>query len=136
MDPVVINRFKIIFEEQVSKLSMRGSEILESFHIPKDDMLDDGDHTSTEIEQSMRMRLKSREALYLKKVTEALRRIQDGSFGLCTDCEEPIELKRLEARPTCTLCLDCKEEQERSEHSFAHGLEHKSLGKKLRVRLA
>ena len=76
----------------------------------------------------MRMRLRNREMLYLKKVNEALRRIQDGIFGLCEMCEEPIEVRRLEARPTATLCVSCKEEEERSEKATANGRRHKSLG--------
>jgi len=49
---------------------------------------------------------------------EALARIEDGTFGVCERCEEPISLKRLEARPVTTLCIRCKEEQEKKEKSY------------------
>jgi len=80
------------------------------------------------MEQSRRRRLCNRETLYLKKVEDALRRIEEGSFGLCDICEEDIGLKRLEARPTANLCVSCKEDQERKEVHTAAGLVHKSMG--------
>ena len=57
------------------------------------------DLSSAELEQGMRMRLKSREALFLKKIDEALDKIQAGTFGICACCDESIELSRLEVRP-------------------------------------
>ena len=48
-----------------------------------------------------------------------LKKIDEGEFGMCESCEEPISPKRLEARPETTLCIRCKEEQERDERSFA-----------------
>jgi DnaK suppressor protein len=47
-----------------------------------------------------------------------LARIEDGTFGICERCEDEISLKRLEARPVTTLCIRCKEEQEKKEKSF------------------
>jgi DnaK suppressor protein len=80
------------------------------------------------MEQSMRMRLCNRETLYIKKINEALKRMDEGTFGECDECGEDIELRRLEARPTATLCVSCKEEQERREGLTAAGRLHKSLG--------
>ena len=94
--------------------------------------MDEVDFTSFEIENQMRMRLRNRESLYLKKIEEALDRIQAGVFGLCDKCEEDIEMKRLEARPTTTLCVACKESEERSEKLHIDGHKHKSLGKTIR----
>jgi DnaK suppressor protein len=61
----------------------------------------------------------SREGLYLRKIESALSRIQNGSFGQCDDCGEEIEIKRLEARPTTTSCIACKEQEEKRERLFA-----------------
>ena len=79
----------------------------------------------------MRMRLRNRESLLIKKIDEALVRIEEGTFGLCEACEEDIEIKRLEARPTATLCISCKEDQERMEGNTADGRRPKSLGTEL-----
>ena len=104
------------------------SIVREEFNVCNDDRLDELDQAQSDIEQSMRMRLCNREILYLKKVDEAMQRIEDGTFGECEECGEDIELRRLEARPTATLCVSCKEEQERRETLTAQGREHKSMG--------
>jgi DnaK suppressor protein len=133
MNQEMILKFKGMFEEQRKQLMYSQEFINEEFFVQKDDLLDEVDITSTEMEQEMRMRLRNREALFLKKLDEALARINDGSFGTCGDCGDGIEFKRLEARPTATLCVHCKEEQERGEHMHIDGHQLKSLGKKLRL---
>jgi DnaK suppressor protein len=129
MKPEMIKKFKDLFEEQRKNLVYSNSVVNEDFVIQKDDMLDETDWTSMELETNMRMRLRNREALFLKKIDEALERIELGKFGDCESCEEEIEFKRLEARPTATLCVQCKEEQERAEQLHIDGHKHKSVGK-------
>ena len=58
-------------------------------------------------------------ALFLQKIDKALKKLDEGVFGICEDCEEPIGIKRLEARPETELCIRCKEDQERTERDFA-----------------
>jgi DnaK suppressor protein len=123
-----LKRFKKIFLEQRNGILYNDRIIREDFNASSDDRFDEVDQASTDMEQSMRMRLRSREMLYLKKVDEALKRIEEDSFGLCNECGEEIEVRRLEARPTATLCVGCKEEEERRESLSAFGREHKSLG--------
>ncbi|CAK9253102.1 unnamed protein product [Sphagnum jensenii] len=96
-------------------------------------MYDEADLTSSELESSMKMRLKNREALFLKKINESLKRIEEGSFGECQECGDEIEIRRLEARPTATHCVNCKEQQERLEQLHIDGHRHKSIGSKLRL---
>ena len=100
----------------------------EDFNVNDDDKYDEVDQATTDTEQAMRMRLRNRELLYLKKIDQALKRIEDGLFGQCDTCEEDIEVRRLEARPTATLCIACKEEEERMEVLTASGRRPKSLG--------
>jgi len=123
-----LKRFRKMFEGEKRKLLFNDKVLREDFSVNSDDRFDEVDQATTDVEQSMRMRLCNRETLYLKKVDEALRRIEEGTFGLCESCEEEIGLKRLEARPTATLCVSCKEEQERKEVHTAAGLVHKSMG--------
>lgn len=129
-------KFKALFEQQKQNLVYSHKIMNDEFIVQKDEMLDDVDLTSCELEQAMRMRLRNREALFLKKIDEALDRIAVGTFGECEDCGDEIDLKRLEARPTCTLCIHCKEEQERREEIHIDGHKHKSLGQKMTLRLA
>lgn len=123
-----LKRFKKIFENQRKSIVFNDKIVREDFSANADDRYDEIDQATTDVEQAMRMRLCNREVLYLKKVDEALARIEEGTFGMCEECDEQIELKRLEARPTATLCVSCKEEQERKEVLTAAGRMHKSLG--------
>jgi len=126
-------KFKALFEEQKRNLLYTRNVINEDFHVQADDLFDETDLTSSELETSMRMRLRNREALFIKKIDEALARIEEGSFGECESCGENIEAKRLEARPTTTMCVGCKEESERREHIHIDGHRPKSLGVRLRL---
>jgi DnaK suppressor protein len=128
----LVMKFKALFENERRNLIYSNRLMNENFHVQPEDLLDSADLTSTELETSMRMRLRNRETLYLKKIDDALRRITDGTFGECNDCGQDIELKRLQARPTATLCLTCKEEEERTERLHIDGHRSKSLGAKIR----
>lgn len=123
-----ITKFKNLFEKEKNRLLFSGQIMDEQFVIQSDEMMDELDITAFELDNQMRMRLRNRETLYLKKIDEALARISSGTFGHCRDCEEEIELKRLEARPTTSLCIACKENSERNEKLHIDGHKYKSLG--------
>lgn len=128
MKKEVLKRFKKLFEQQKANVLYNDKVIREDFAVSSDDRMDDVDQASSDVEQSLRMRLRNREMLLIKKVDEALKRIDEGTFGLCNSCENDIEIRRLEARPTATLCIACKEDEERRELLSADGRKHKSLG--------
>jgi DnaK suppressor protein len=131
-----LKKFKKIFEAQRKAILFNDRIVREDFGVNGDDRFDEIDQATTDIEQSMRMRLRNREMLYIKKVDEALKRIEDGVFGDCDECGEEIEFRRLEARPTATLCVSCKEDQERKEVLTAAGRQHKSMGETFSRRYA
>ncbi len=110
-----LRKFKKLFEAQRNAIQGNNSIICDDFQICPEDRYDEADQARADIEQALRMQLKNRETAHMKKVEDALRRIEEGNFGLCEECDEDIELKRLEARPTATLCVACKEDQERRE---------------------
>lgn len=128
MNQAKLKRFKKVFEAQRNQILFHDKILRDDFNVNLDDRYDEVDQASTDVEQSMRMRLRNREMLYLKKINEALKRIEEGTFGECESCGEDIETKRLEARPTATLCFACKQEEERREVLTASGRRHKSLG--------
>ena len=68
---------------------------------------------------STELRLRDREKWLLGKINGALERVEQGTVDECEDCGEPIGFKRLLARPVTTLCIDCKEQQQREETSLA-----------------
>lgn len=130
MRPELMARFKVIFETQKNNLIYSKNIINEEFNLKPEDRIDELDMSTSELESNMRVRLRNREALFIKKIEEALGRIADGTFGVCQSCEEEIEPKRLEARPTATLCVQCKEHEERAENLHIDGHRPKSLGHK------
>jgi DnaK suppressor protein len=74
-----------------------------------------GDQASAEIDRSFMLRLRGREQRLLKKIEEAIEKIETGSFGICESCGHEIDIKRLVARPVTTMCIYCKTEQEEEE---------------------
>ena len=114
-----LKRFRKILEESKKNLLLSARKTLsEEAAFDTDDLPDEIDLASSEYTQSMVFRLRDREKFLLKKIEKALSRIEDGTFGICERCEEPISPKRLEARPVTTLCIRCKEEQEKKEKSY------------------
>lgn len=78
-------------------------------------LTDLGDQASAEADQNFILRLREREQKLLKKIDEAIDRINEGTFGVCESCGGQISVKRLKARPVTTLCIDCKTKQEAEE---------------------
>ena len=76
---------------------------------------DAADRAQLEADASILLRARDRERKLISKIDAALRRIDDGSYGYCQETDEPINLKRLEARPIASLSLDAQEKHERME---------------------
>ncbi len=74
-----------------------------------------GDQATAEIDRNFMLRLKGREQKLLKKIEEAMERIDQGNFGICDKCGMEIDIRRLEARPVTTMCIECKTLQEEEE---------------------
>ncbi len=73
------------------------------------------DRASSETDRSLELRTRDRQRKLISKIDEALRRLEDGSYGYCEETGEPIGLARLEARPIATLSLEAQERHERRE---------------------
>ncbi|MBI2608518.1 MAG: RNA polymerase-binding protein DksA [Deltaproteobacteria bacterium] len=115
-----VQKFKNILEEQKKRLLESVQKTVEEdLKLPTEDLSDEVDLASNEINQSIAFRLRDRERVLLQKIERALERIEQGEFGVCDQCGDEIEVKRLEARPVTTLCISCKEEQEQKEKAYA-----------------
>jgi DnaK suppressor protein len=79
---------------------------------------DPNDRATQESEFSLELRTRDRERKLIRKIDEALKRIEDGSYGYCLETGEPIGVKRLEARPVATLSVEAQERRERREKQF------------------
>lgn len=124
----LIQSIQVMLEEQRKEILSNGKTLRVDFNTDKDELLDEVDTASHDVEQGMKMRLGNRESLYFRKIEEALLRIKDGTFGQCLDCGQYIGAKRLEVRPTAELCIECKEAAENQETKNVEGRRHKSLG--------
>lgn len=85
----------------------------ESLHEP-----DLADRATLETDMAIELRTRDRERKVLSKIDAALRRIEDGTYGYCTETGEPIAIKRLEARPIATLSIEAQERHERTERTM------------------
>ncbi len=115
-----LKKFKdTLLQKKVNLLRKADATVGEEIKIEPDELPDEVDKASSEAASSFSLRLRGREKTFLKKIDYALSKIEDGSFGICEECEESISVKRLEARPEATLCIDCKEAQEQREKALA-----------------
>ncbi len=87
------------------------AEVDRTVHHMQDDAAnfpDPSDRATQESEFSLELRTRDRERKLIKKIDEALDAISNGDYGYCESCGIEIGIRRLEARPTATLCIDCK----------------------------
>jgi len=114
-----LKRFRELLHEKKEEILKNAKRTLnEDMTLDADDLPDEMDLASSEYLQSFTFRLRGREKTFLKKIDHALAKMDEGTFGICEECEEPISIKRLEARPETTLCIRCKEDQERMEKAY------------------
>ncbi len=115
-----LKKFKnLLLQKKLDLLKKAQSTRGEEIKIQPDELPDEVDQASAAYLSSFSLRLRGREKTFLKKIDYTLSKIEDGSFGICEECEEMISVKRLNARPEATLCIQCKETQELREKSLA-----------------
>lgn len=120
MDAQTLVRFKkTLLEEKQRLLNNSKNALKNELVLSPDDLPDETDLAASELTQNIIFKLRDRERQLLSKIDQALQRMEEGTFGICEDCEEPIEPRRLEARPVSTLCIACKEKQEHREKIYA-----------------
>jgi DnaK suppressor protein len=115
-----LDKFRGILNERRDLLIRQAQKTLETdMVLSPDDRFDEVDQASSEYMQAFNFRLRGREKFLMDKIELALKKIDDGSYGICEECEEMIALKRLQARPEAPLCIGCKEAQEKEEAVYA-----------------
>lgn len=110
---------KILLTERMKVLTNSQKSINEDTKIPTEELADEMDMAAVELNQNLSFRLRDRERLLLSKIDYALKKLEQGSYGECESCGEDITSKRLIARPVSTLCIQCKEKEERQERAYA-----------------
>ena len=119
MNKATLKKFKQMLESKRDEIVQKAKQTLsEDMALDANDLPDEMDLASSEYLQSFTFRLRGREKSFLEKIERALVKIEEGTFGNCEECEEEIAVKRLEARPETSLCIRCKEDQERAEKDY------------------
>jgi DnaK suppressor protein len=119
MNPRQLAHFRKMLEEMKRDLSQ---DIDRTVHTMQDEatiFADPNDRASQESDMSLELRNRDRERKLIKKIDETIARIDAGEYGYCDSCGVEIGLKRLEASPTATLCIDCKTLDELRERQVA-----------------
>ncbi len=110
--------FKHKLEEWKADILRESKSTIAVLQGESDKMPDANDRASSETDRSIELRARDRQRKLVKKIDQALSRIEDGTYGYCEDTGEPISLKRLDARPIATLSIEAQEAHERREKVY------------------
>jgi len=115
MDRENLDRYRGRLNDMLAELEGEASLTVNGMRDANGAFPDPNDRATLESDRNLTLRIRDRERKLRNKIEEALARIEDGTFGICESCGEPIGEKRLEARPVTTLCVNCKSSQEDQE---------------------
>ena len=107
--------YKLLLTQKINELLSEAGKTVSEMTNGKENYPDPNDRASLESDRNFELRIRDRERKLIMKMQEAIKRIDDGVFGICEVCGGPISEKRLIARPVTTLCIDCKTKQEKME---------------------
>ena len=107
----ILNKWKQDLMQEVDRTMLHMKDDAANFPDPND-------RATQESEFGLELRTRDRERKLLKKIDSALSRIDDGSYGYCEETGDEIGLRRLEARPVATLCVEAQERRELAERQF------------------
>jgi DnaK suppressor protein len=116
VDQEKLDYFKAVLHERKKNLLERANQtVSHEVANEKDHLSDYGDIARLESERAFHLRIRDRERKLIKKIDQALERINEGTFGLCERCGDEIGTKRLKARPVTPYCINCKTRLEEEE---------------------
>jgi DnaK suppressor protein len=106
--------FRNLLRQRMQELRSEAGKTVENMD-EDENFPDPSDRASMESNRNSVLRIRDRERKLIFKIQEALRRLDEGDYGVCEECGENIGIERLKARPMTTLCIDCKSSQEMEE---------------------
>jgi DnaK suppressor protein len=110
-----VEYFRRKLQKWKSELLAGSRDTIEALQDGTRNIPDVNDRASEETDRALELRTRDRQRKLVSKIDAALRRVDEGEFGYCSDTGEPISLKRLDARPIATMSLEAQEKHERSE---------------------
>ena len=108
MEQDQLNYYRTLLKEKIDQLLNEAGKTVSGMTGGNENFPDLSDRASRESDRNFELRIRDRERKLIKKMNEALARIDDGTFGICEVCGDEISEKRLMARPVTTLCIKCK----------------------------
>ena len=117
MDKEQLEKFRSQLLEKRDEILAEAGKTLSEMTDQTTNIPDPNDRATIESGRSFELRIRDRERKLLSKIEEAIGRLDEGEYGVCDGCGEDIGIKRLEARPVTTFCIDCKTLQETKEKS-------------------
>ncbi len=115
MEAKDIQFFRDMLNSMLEDILQKGQATIDDMTETVEVYADPADRATAESDRAFTLRLRDRERKLIKKIQQALTRIEDGEFGVCVECGEEIGIARLKARPMTTLCINCKSKQEEDE---------------------
>ena len=115
MKPDKQDYFRALLLSRINELLNGAERTVAEMTDENENLPDPNDRASLESDRNFELRIRDRERKLIAKMQEAIKRIDDGTFGLCESCGGNISEKRLQARPVTTLCIDCKTKEEKME---------------------
>ncbi len=119
MNAKQLAHFRKMLESWKAELSQDIDTTLQSMQVEQTVFADPADRATQESDMALELRNRDRERKLIKKINETIARIDSGDYGYCESCGIEIGLQRLQARPTATLCIDCKTLEEIRERQMA-----------------
>ena len=117
MDKEQLEQFRSQLLQKRDEILAEAGKTLSEMTDQTTNIPDPNDRATIESGRSFELRIRDRERKLLAKIEEAIGRLDEGEYGICEGCGEEIGIKRLEARPVTTFCIDCKTLQETKEKS-------------------
>ncbi len=117
MEKETLEKFREQLLQKRDEILNEAGRTLSDMTDQNENVPDPNDRATIESGRSFELRIRDRERKLLSKIELALERIEEGEFGICEDCGDEIGIKRLEARPVTTLCIECKTARETKERS-------------------
>ncbi len=115
MDQEKLEYFRNLLQEKLKTLLSEAEKTLTDLTESGLNCPDPTDRAVLESDRGFELRIRDRERKFIRKIQAALEGIDEGTYGICEECGEEISLKRLEARPEASLCIECKRRQEQLE---------------------
>lgn len=115
MSPEDLEYFRKLLQQMLEEAQQKGDSTLEELNDNQSAFADPADRATAESDRSFTLRIRDRERRLIHKIQDAVKRMDDGTYGNCEECGEEIGVARLKARPVTTLCVSCKARQEEGE---------------------